>query len=464
MTFKCLRKNMWPARTHRAGRTPGLSTPLLLLILVHYFLLAGEDDTVLPATPQNPVIYLVDIKGSINPGTYQLFARALDLAQANGSCLIIELDTPGGLVSTLRQMVQRVMASSVPIVVYVAPSGARAASAGAILTMSANIAAMAPGTNIGAAHPVGLSPDEVKDNVMKKKVENDLAAMARSIAVQRGRNMKWAEDAVRKSVSATADEALRLKVIDLIAENMDDLLSKMDDRMIRLTGKEVLLKTGGARLIWVRENLREKILSAIGDPNIAYILMMIGVAGLYFELANPGTMFPGIIGGISLLLGLYAMQALPVNTVGLALYFLGIVLFIAELFITSHGLLGIGGAISLILGSVMLFDTPATGVKVTAGVLWPTLVTVVLFLGGTVFLAARATLSRPRAGMEALIGAIGTVRRQVDPQDGLVFVHGELWRARSDSPIPPGTKVQIASVKGLILDVKPIDKEKEHTT
>ncbi len=464
MISKCLKRNMWPARAHRKDRLLRFLIPLLFSVLISHLPLTVENDAALATASQGPVVYLVDIKGSINPGTYQLFTRALESAQANGSCLIIELDTPGGLVSTLRQMVQGVMASSVPVVVYVAPSGARAASAGAILTMSANIAAMAPGTNIGAAHPVGISQNKSEDNVMKEKVENDLAAMARSIAFRRGRNVKWAEAAVRKSVSVTADEALRLRVIDLVAENMDDLLSRINNRRVKLAGKEVVLKTKGARLAWVKENLRERILTAIGDPNIAYILMMIGVAGLYFELANPGTMFPGIIGGISLLLGLYAMQALPVNTVGLVLFFLGIALFVAELFITSHGLLGIGGAISLILGSVMLFNTPATGVKVAAGVLWPTLVTVVLFLGGTVFLAVRATLSRPRAGTEALIGETGIARRQITPQDGLVFVHGELWRARSDSPVLPGTKVRVVSVKGLVLKVKPISKKEDHTT
>ncbi len=398
-------------------------------------------------------IYLVRLKESINPGAAELIKRSIrEAARGNGTCLVIELDTPGGLASTLRDMVQEVMASPVPIAVYVAPSGAQAASAGAILTISANIAAMAPGTNIGAAHPVSLLPGTEKDKTMKQKIENDFAAMARSVASERGRNVKWAEKAVRESVSASAREALKLGVIDFVARDLNDLLRQMNGMTVKLHRGPVRLTIRSPKIIEIKEDLREKILSTIADPNIAYILMMIGLTGLYFELAHPGVIFPGTIGAISLLLGLFALQALPVSTTGLLLLLLAVVLLVMELFITSHGVLGAMGLLALLLGSLMLFDT-STGVSIDPGVLWPTVLGIGSFLATITYLATRATLSRPKSGAEALLGKRGIVRKAVGQRGGQVFLHGELWTAVSRETIPEGSEVEVTGVDGLKLRV-----------
>lgn len=399
-------------------------------------------------------IYLVKLKGSINPGAAELIKRSLKEAyRGHGTCLVIELDTPGGLASTLRDMVQEVMASPVPVVVYVAPSGAQAASAGAILTIAANIAVMAPGTNIGAAHPVALLSGKEKDNTMKQKIENDFAAMARSVAAERGRNVEWAEKAVRKSVSASAREAMKLGVIDLVARDLNSLVKQINGMTVKLHSGPVKLVIRSPEIIEIKENLREKILSTIADPNIAYILMMIGLTGLYFELAHPGVIFPGTIGAISLLLGLFALQALPVSTTGLLLLILAIVLFVMELFITSHGILGATGLIALLLGSLMLFDTSKTGVSIDSNVLWSTFLGVGSFLATITYLATRATLSRPKSGAESLIGKRGLVRKAVGQGIGQVFLHGELWTAVSEETIPVDTEVEVIGVEGLKLRV-----------
>ncbi|NIA08560.1 MAG: nodulation protein NfeD [Nitrospiraceae bacterium] len=428
-----------------------LWTVLLSIILIFFAFspsLWGQNN------PRDSKIYVVRLKGSINPGAAELIKRSLREADiGNGTCLVIELDTPGGLASTLRDMVQGIMASPVPVVVYVTPSGAQAASAGAILTMSANIAAMAPGTNIGAAHPVSLLPGTGKDKTMKEKIENDFAAMARSIATERGRNAEWAEKAVRKSVSASAREALKLGVIDFMARDLNDLLRQINGMTVKLHRGPVKLAIKSPKIIRIREDLREKILSTIADPNIAYILMMIGLTGLYFELAHPGAIFPGTIGAISLLLGLFALQALPVSTTGLLLLVLAVVLFVLELFITSHGILGAAGLGALLLGSLMLFDTSKTGVSIDPGVLWPTVLGVGSFLATITFLATRATLSRPKSGVEALIGTIGRVRKTVGQRDGQVFLHGEFWTAVSEETIPVGDEVKVIGIKGLKLRV-----------
>ena len=404
-------------------------------------------------------VYLLRLKGSINPGSSELLKRALKEAQADSNTmLLIILDTPGGLVSSLRDMVQAVMSSKIPVVVYVAPAGAQAASAGALLTLAAHVAAMAPGTNIGAAHPVGIGPGSGKeDKTMAQKAENDLAAMARSIATERGRNPKWAEDAVRSSVSASATEALAMKVIDLITRDQDELLGMLNGRVIRLDHKKVRLDLEGFQIIQVTETLRERVLRTIADPNIAYILMMIGLAGLYFEFSHPGAIFPGTIGALCLLLGLYAMQALPVSVTGLLLLALGIVLFVLEIVITSHGILGASGLVALFLGSLMLFDT-STGAHLASSVLYPTIITIGLFLSVITYLATRATLSRPKAGREALIGEKGIVRKTVGPKGGQIFVDGELWTAYSKSIIPEGTQVVVTEIDGLKLKVRPLDK------
>jgi membrane-bound serine protease (ClpP class) len=440
-------------------RYGALQAVLLFLIALFFFVLTpslwGDDQKDKSGSPiENSSIYLVKLRGSINPGAAEFLKRALKEAdRGRAACLVIELDTPGGLVATLRDMVQEVMASPIPTVVYVTPSGAQAASAGAILTIAAHVAAMAPGTNIGAAHPVNLGSGGEKDETMKQKAESDLAAMARSVATERGRNAEWAEKAVRESVSASAREALELKVIDILAKDLSDLLKQLDGMTVNLPDGPVKLVVKVPQIIEIKESLREKILRTIADPNIAYILMMIGMTGLYFEFAHPGTIFPGTIGAICLLLGLFALQALPVSTAGLLLLFLAVILFVMELVITSHGILGAAGLVALLLGSIMLFDSSKSGVSIDTSVLWTTLLGVGSFLAAITFLATRATLSRPKSGAEGLIGEIGLVRKTVGKRSGQVFLHGELWTAISEETIPVDTEVKVIGIDGLKLRV-----------
>ena len=447
------RRGKWFIRYGVLQAVPLLFITLFLSVLAPS--LWGDDQKDKAWNPtDHSRIYLVKLKGSINPGAAELLKRALREADRGlATCLVIELDTPGGLVSTLRDMVQEVMASPIPTVVYVTPSGAQAASAGAILTIAAHVAAMAPGTNIGAAHPVNLGSGGEKDDTMKQKAENDLAAMARSVATERGRNAEWAEKAVRESVSASAREALELKVIDILAKDLSDLIQQLDGMTVSLPGGPVKLVISNPEIIQIKESLREKILRTIADPNIAYILMMIGMTGLYFELAHPGTIFPGTIGAICLLLGLFALQALPVSTAGLLLLLLAVVLFVMELVITSHGILGAAGLAALLLGSIMLFDTSKTGVSIDIGVLWTTLLGVGSFLAAITYLATRATLSRPISGAEGLIGEKGLVRKTVGKRGGKVFLHGELWTAVSEETIPVDTEVKVIDIEGLKLRV-----------
>ena len=354
-------------------------------------------------------------------------------------------------------MVKTVMGAEIPVAVFVAPSGAQAASAGALLVMSADIAAMAPGTNIGAAHPVipGLDPDA--NSTMSIKAENDVAALARSIASRHNRNVQWAERAVRESVSATATEALALGIIDVTAQNSADLLKKINGMTVHKNNQTFTLQTGDYLEVQLEPTLREKMLSTLADPDIAYILMMLGAAGLYFELAHPGVVLPGAAGAICLLLGLFATQVLPVNTAGLLLLLLSAMLFILELFITSHGILALGGIASLIMGSIFLYDTSVTGIGLSSWVMWPVIVTVGGFFMTIALLAARAQLKKPQAGAEALTGMTGTVRQTVGPRSGMVYVHGELWKAASDSEIPAGEEVEVTGIKGMTLTVKKVD-------
>ncbi len=409
-------------------------------------------------------VFVLDLKGSVNPGSAELLKRAIkDASFDPPSCLLVVLDTPGGLVSSLREMVQAIMSSDVPVIVYVAPSGAQAASAGAILTMAAHVAAMAPGTNIGAAHPVGIGPGQ-GDETMAKKAENDLAAMARAIASERGRNSKWAEEAVRYSVSASAREALALKVIDMLAKNQTDLLERLNGREVNLPSGRVRLVVKRYQLIHIHDNLREKILRTIADPNIAYILLIIGIAGLFFEFAHPGVVLPGTVGALCLLLGLYAMQALPVTAVGLLLLFLAVILFVLELVITSYGLLGIAGFISLIIGSLMLYNTSATGVSLDATVFYSTVFILGIFFSITIFVATKAAISRPKSGAIALEGRKGIAKKRVGPKGGQVFVDGELWTAYSDNIIPEGSDIIVEKMEGLRLKVSQVHDNQNHRT
>ncbi|HBF43286.1 MAG TPA: serine protease [Desulfobacteraceae bacterium] len=409
-------------------------------------------------TPANvsveKVVIIIELEGPINPGTALYVKRGLKEAEKQGAALaIIRLDTPGGLSSSMRTIVKAILNSPIPVAVYVSPKGAGAASAGVLVTVAAHIAAMAPGTNIGAAHPVMAGGKDI-GKTMSQKVVNDMASYGRGIAENRGRNGEWVEKAIRESVSITAKEALEKHVIDLITKDIDEFLKLVDGREIDLPQGKITLKTSGLKKVYFRPSLRDKFLKTISDPNIAYIFMMIGLAGLYFELAHPGAILPGVIGAISLILAFFSFQTLPVNYAGFLLIVLAIIFFIAEIKITSYGMLSISGVICLTLGSIMLFEDVGVSIKL----MMPTLLLVGGFFVVIAGLAFRAFRAKPKGGMDGLMGTIGQVKNKIDPE-GLVFVHGEYWTARSVEPIEPGENVEIIGVQGLILKVKKAIKQ-----
>ncbi len=398
-------------------------------------------------------VYVVKVSGTINPGLAEYLIRSMEQAsREEADCLVIQLDTPGGLALSMRSIVMAMLSSQVPVVVYVSPSGARAASAGVMITLAADIAAMAPGTNMGAAHPVNLGQKEM-DGTMAEKVVNDMVAYTKSIAEKRGRNSDWAERAIRESVSVTEKEALELNVIDLIAEDLDDLLEKIDGRDLKDKGT---LHTKAVKRVVLTESLRDKILKTLSDPNIAYLLMMIGLAGLYFELSHPGTIFPGVIGAMSLILAFFAFQTLPVNYAGVLLIALAIILFVLEMKVASYGLLSLGGVISLFLGSLMLFEGTAPGMRLSWRVLVPTVVMVSGFFVAVAGLVFRSQVSKPRTGDKGLVGEVGVAKSRLEPE-GKVFVHGELWNAVAPGSIEPGAKVRVVSVDSLLLRVEQVE-------
>lgn len=416
----------------------------LLLLMPAWNSMAGQGD-----------VCLIKISADINPGVADFMKRGMKYAAENDyGCIIIQLDTPGGLSESMREMVMDILASKLPVVVYVAPGGARAASAGVIITMAADIAAMAPGTNIGAAHPVGIGGKDI-GGPMSDKITNDMAAYARSIASKRQRNAEWAENAVRKSASVTETEALKEKVIDLTAKDIDDLIKQINGRNIQDKG---VLNLSDYKITEYMEPLRTKILKTIGNPNIAYILMMIGLAGLYFELAHPGAVFPGVVGGIALILAFFSFQTLPVNYAGILLIILAVIFFILEMKIASYGLLSIAGIVSFLLGSLMLFDGSVPGVKISLDVLLPTFIFISLFFVVVSALVFKSQISKSRSGLEGLIGETGTVKQDIAPE-GKVFVHGELWNAISKNPLRAGTKVKVVKVEGLVVEVEQLESE-----
>ncbi|MBI1845527.1 MAG: nodulation protein NfeD [Candidatus Rokubacteria bacterium] len=395
----------------------------------------------------------IPIEGVISPVTLRLVGTAIDRAQAEGArALVIQLDTPGGLERSMRAIVQRILNAEVPVIIWVGPTGARAASAGVFITISASVAAMAPATNIGAAHPVAISGGADKESM--KKIENDAAAFIRTVATERGRNADWAEKAVRESVSITEREAVNLHVVDLIADSIPDLLEKVDGRQVKVAkGATVTLATRGAVIKPIEIGFRDRFLNVITDPNVAYILMMLGMLGLFFELSQPGVVLPGVIGCISLILAFFAFQSLPINYAGLLLILFGIVLLIAEIKIVSHGVLAIGGIISMSLGSLMLFDATELGFRISWRVILPTVAaTAGLFLF-VVATGLRAFRRPPMLGTSGLIGQTGVARGALAPQ-GEVSVQGELWRAVAEGePVDDGSPVRVVDVDGLTLKV-----------
>jgi membrane-bound serine protease (ClpP class) len=401
---------------------------------------------------RTPLAYVLSVDGSINPALSDYILKGIEEAkEQNASVIVIQMDTPGGVVTTTKTIIKAMIQCPIPVVVYVAPGGSSATSAGALITMGADIAAMAPGTNIGAAHPVGGGGQEI-NKTMSEKVMNDLTAYMRSVVARTGRNVKWVELAIRQSASVTAEKALELKVIDLMADSMPDLLNKIDGRKVKKQGKTVTLKTKGAVTKKFESGMRFKILDVVANPNIAYLLMMAGMLGLMIEFYNPGLIFPGVLGGICLLLALFASQVLPVNYVGVLLLILGVILFIMEVKIASFGLLSIAGIICLTLGSVMLYETGETAMRVSWTVIVPTVGLTSAFFILAMGLAARAWMAKPRTGEQGLIGEVGVASTELS-REGKVYVHGEYWNARADSHIPQGERVRVIRIDNLYLVV-----------
>jgi membrane-bound serine protease (ClpP class) len=402
-------------------------------------------------------IVVVKVNGAINPVVAEFVTD--EITQANASSaelIIIQMDTPGGLDTSMRQIIKGIENSNIPVASFVSPGGSRAASAGTFITIASHIAAMEPGTNIGAAHPVNLvggGGESGQAKTMEEKVVNDASAYIRSLAEQRGRNAQWAELSVRNSVSISAEEAQRLAVIDLVAINLDSLIIAVDKREVKIKGDTIVLNTAGKNIVFKEMNQRQRILDIISNPNVTYILMMLGLVGLYLELSSPGLILPGVIGAISMILALYAMQTLPINYAGLMLIILGAVLFIAEINVMSYGLLAVSGLISIFFGSIMLIDSDDPAMQISRAVLYPSLGMTLLFAMGIIYLAARSSQLRTTTGLGGLVGEEGIVKAELNPE-GRVLVHGETWSAHSDTPISDGEKVVVESVEGLTVKVR----------
>jgi len=402
-------------------------------------------------------VVVIPMKGSVNPAMAEMFLKSLREAERNGAAaVIIQLDTPGGLLTSTREIVEGILNSKVPVVAYVSPAGAQCASAGTFIALSCPVLAMAPGTNIGAAHPV--TPAGKMDETMEKKVVNDASSWITSLALRWGRNADWAEKAVRQSVSANEKEAVALKVADIPAENLTDLLIRIDGRVVHLDSKSITLQTKSAVVNEIKPNLRHRILQTVSDPNIAYILLLLGILGIIYEFSSPGLGFPGIVGFICILLAFYGLSALPVNIAGVALVFVGVSFFVLEAHSPSFGLLGLGGIVSLIFGSLFLIK-PFSYLKIASRA---SSLSVAFVFAALVFLIAsfayRAMRRKVTTGKEGLIGEIGEARTDLAPE-GTIYVHGEYWTARASdgSTIKKGEKVRVEKVSGHILLVTKVE-------
>ncbi len=458
--------------------------PVIAALLIGLILVAEAGSDAGPA----PVVDVLTVEGAISPGTADYVVRGLNAAAAEMAQLVVlKLDTPGGLDTSMRQIIKQIIASPVPVAAYVAPDGARAASAGTYILYASHIAAMAPATNLGAATPVmigiggvqgpGTQPEKEGEkgnkekkgsanppsgeaaaplSTMEHKQVNDAAAYIRSLAQMRGRNVEWAEQAVRKAVSLSASEALKLNVIDVIASDVPGLLHQLDGRKVNVLGVERALNLKDARIVTMSPDWRSRLLSTIADPSIAYLLMLAGIFGIFFEFSNPGFVLPGVAGAISLLLALYAFQVLPISYAGLGLIVLGIAFMVGEVFIVpGFGILGIGGIAAFVIGSVMLIHTDVPGYGVPWSVILPAAVASALFIFFVVGMAVKARRRPVVSGREELVGEVGEVLDDFDGRDGWARVHGETWRIRSGQPLRRGQRVKVVRMDGLILEVEP---------
>jgi membrane-bound serine protease (ClpP class) len=439
-------------------RNPALRLLAGLFIAAGSAGLLAQDSGVESAAPAAPLVLSAEVDSIIHPVSAEYMIATMVRADAEGAALVVfTLRTPGGLVDSTRQIITAMLAARTPVVMFVAPSGARAASAGFILMVAADVAAMAPGTHIGAAHPVS-GDGQVMDEVMAKKAASDVAAYVRTLAEKRGRNVVLAEEAVNDSRAFTDSEALAADppLIDLQATDLTDLLTKLDGRaVVRFDGTTTVLGTAGARVVQVEMNWRERLLSAIANPNIAYILLSLGTLGLTIELWSPGAILPGVVGGLSLLLAFFALQILPVNYVGVLLIVFGLVLLVLEVKVASFGLLAAGGLVSLILGSMMLIDSPAPELRVSLQVIVPITLSLAAITVFLVRLAVAAQLQPTLTGSAGMLNDVGEALAAFEPgRDGQVRAHGEIWRARAAEPIAQGDRVRVTAVDGLVLTVR----------
>jgi membrane-bound serine protease (ClpP class) len=402
---------------------------------------------------QKKMVLVIKVSGIINPVAAEFIGKSIHKADTiHAEALVIEIDTPGGLDTSMRSIVKDILNSPVPVITFVYPSGARAASAGVFIAMASNVVAMAPGTNIGAAHPVSVG--EKMDETMSEKATNDAAAYIRTLAERNKRNASWAENAVRKSISATETEALKEHIIDAISKDTDALLKDVDGKKVSTISGEKKLRTAYAMIVREEMGVRYRILDFISDPSVAYMLMLLGFYGLFFEFTNPGSVFPGVAGAIFLILAFYSFQTLPVNYAGFLLIILALILFILEVKIISHGVLAIGGIISMLIGSLMLFESPEPFLKLSIYVILPAVIATALFFIVTVRLAYRASRRIPVTGSEGLVGLEGRAATDITKEGGMVRVRGEIWSADSNEMLQKGAAVVVSSISGLKIKVK----------
>jgi membrane-bound serine protease (ClpP class) len=406
----------------------------------------------------------INITSSINPGSSDYLQSSIDRAHRESmGCLIVQLNTPGGLLKATREIVHKLLTAPLPVAVWVAPPGAHAGSAGAFIVLAGHVAAMAPGTNIGAAHPVAVGGQQLDKETakhMSRKAEEDAAAFIQAIAQVRKRNVRWAEKAVRESKALPHEEAVKQGVVDFLAGDIPELLRKMDGRIVEVGDRLHRLRTAGATVTWYEMSLKQRVINFFADPNIAYILMMFGMLGILAELYHPGMIVPGVVGGICLILAFVSFQILPINYGGILLILLAIILFVAEIFVTSYGVLAVGGIVSLVLGTLMFIDPesspdysfdPAFGLSPWAVV--PTAAFLALFFLYAGFMVVRGQRQAQVTGVEGLVGEEGEALSEVGPEGGSVFVHGEYWSAHADEPIEKGARVRVTSVEGLKVKV-----------